>query len=66
MIAGVAFFSFIMSNIQEIISTYDAKMGTTDKGVDLHNWMTLLTKFTNNKPLPRSLINSIDNHFLHY
>jgi len=53
MLAGVAFFSVIMGSFIEIISNYDKKMGTEDKGTELHNWMTLLTRFTNNKPLPK-------------
>ena len=57
MLCGVAFFSYIMGSFIEIISNYDKKMGTVDKGTELHNWMTLLTRFTNNKPLPKSLIN---------
>lgn len=57
MLCGVAFFSFIMSSFIEIISNYDKKMGAIDKGTELHNWMTLLTRFTNNKPLPKTLIN---------
>ena len=62
MLCGVAFFSYIMGSFIEIISNYDKKifllqMGSVDKGTELHNWMTLLTRFTNNKPLPKSLIN---------
>lgn len=57
MLCGVAFFSYIMGNFIEIITNYDEKMGVVDRATDLHNWMTLLTRFTNNKPLPRSLIN---------
>lgn len=41
-------------------------MGVVDQGTELHNWMTLLTRFTSNKPLPKSLINQIDNHFSYY
>ena len=66
MLLGVAFFSFIMGNFIEIITSYDQKMGIIDKGTDLHNWMTLLTRYTNNKPLPKSLINSIDGHFTYF
>jgi hypothetical protein len=66
MIGGVVFFSFIMNNFIEIISIYDAKIGTVDRSLDLHNWMSLLTKFTNNKPLPRQLINSMDSHFSYF
>ena len=57
MLCGVAFFSYIMGSFIAIISNYDQKMGVIDKGTELHNWMTLLTRFTSNKPLPKSLIN---------
>ena len=55
MLCGVAFFSFIMGSFIEIISNYEKKMGIIDKGTDLHNWLTMLTKFTGNKPLPKAL-----------
>jgi hypothetical protein len=51
MLCGVAFFSYIMGSFIAIISNYDQKMGVIDKGTELHNWMTLLTRFTSNKPL---------------
>lgn len=66
MLLGVAFFSYIMGNFIEIISNYKNKMGIIDRGTDLHNWMTLLTRFTNNNPLPRSLFNKIDAHFAYF
>lgn len=55
MLIGVAFFSYILGSFIEIISNYEKKMGVIDKGADLHNWFTFLTRFTNNKPLPKSL-----------
>ena len=48
MLAGVAFFSFIMTNFIEILSNYEKKMGVVDKSGDLHNWLILLTRFNNN------------------
>lgn len=48
MLGGVAFFSYIMGNFIEIISNYEKKMGVVDKSGDLHNWLILLTRFTNN------------------
>ena len=66
MLGGVAFFSYIMGSFIDIISNYEKKMGVIDKGTDLHNWMTLLTRFTNNKPLPKSLAQQIENHFAYY
>jgi len=40
MLGGVAFI--------EIITNYEKKMGVVDQSGDLHNWMMLLTRFTNN------------------
>ena len=57
MMIGIVFFSHIMGSFIEIISNYDKRMGSVDRGTELHNWMTLLTRFTNNKPLPKGLIN---------
>jgi hypothetical protein len=65
-VSGVAFFSYIMSKFISIIQDYNDKTTEEDKSIDLHNWLALLTKFTNDKPLPHSLINSIDLHFSHY
>ena len=45
MLGGVAFFSYIMSNFIEILSSYDAKMGTIDKSDDLINWIISLERF---------------------
>jgi len=66
MLCGVAFFSYIMGSFIDIISNYQRKMGVVDKSGDLRNWMTLLTRFTNNKPLTKSLSNSIEAHFSYY
>ena len=45
MLGGVAFFSYIMSNFIEILSSYDAKMGTIDKSDDLNDWIISLERF---------------------
>lgn len=66
MLGGVAFFSYIMGNFIEIISNYQKKMGSVDKSQDLHNWITLLTRFTNNKTLSSSLISEIEASFAFY
>jgi hypothetical protein len=39
MIFGVAFFSFIMGNLTELIVEYDKKMGNIDRTGELHNWL---------------------------
>lgn len=61
MLGGVAFFSYIMGNFIEILSNYDAKMGTQDKTEDLNEWIISLERFTNKTKtnLSVSLVNSI-------
>ena len=61
MLGGVAFFSYIMGNFIEIISNYDAKMGTLDKSDELNAWITSLERFTNKTKtnLSVSLVNQI-------
>jgi potassium voltage-gated channel Eag-related subfamily H protein 8 len=66
MLCGVAFFSFIMSSFIDIISNFNQQTGIKDQGTELHNWLGLLTRFTNNRPLSKQLINLIDNHFEFY
>ena len=66
MLGGVAFFSYIMGNFIEIISNYEKKMGVVDKSGDLHNWLLLLTRFTNNQPLPKSLTTQIEANFSYF
>ena len=60
MLAGVGFFSFVMSSFIEIISTFNHNLGVEEETFDLHNWMTLLTRFRENKPLPNSLYRQIN------
>ena len=55
MLGGVAFFSYIMGSFIEIISTFNQNLGVEDQTFELHNWMTLLTRFRDRKPLPNSL-----------
>ena len=66
MLGGVAFFSYIMGHFIEIISNYKKNMGQVDKSADLHNWLILLTRFTNNQPLPKSLTSQIENNFSYF
>jgi hypothetical protein len=66
MLGGVAFFSYIMGHFIEIISNYQKNMGVVDKSSDLHNWLILLTRFTNNQPLPKSLTAQIELNFSYY
>ena len=66
MLAGVAFFSFVMSSFIEIISTFNRNLGVEEETFELHNWMTLLTRFRENKPLPNCLYRQINQHFKYY
>lgn len=66
MLCGVAFFSYIMGSFIEIISNYQKKMGVVDKSTFLRNWLTLLTRFTGNKPLSKSLNTQIEAHFAYF
>ena len=66
MIGGVAFFSYIMGQFIEIISNFNQNLGVEEQTFELHNWMTLLTRFRENKPLPNSLYRQINQHFKYY
>ena len=66
MLGGVGFFSFIMGSFIEIISNFNGNLSSEDQTFELHNWITLLTRFRENKPLPNSLYNQINNHFKYY
>lgn len=59
MLCGVVFFSYIMSSVIEIINNQQKKMSLEDKSQGLRNWLTVLTRYTNKKPLPLSLYNQI-------
>ena len=47
MLAGVAFFSYIMSSFINIISSYDKRMGddAVNREAALTDWLTLVTRF---------------------
>jgi hypothetical protein len=66
MLLGVAVFSYVMGNFTELITNYDKKLGISDKGEELQNWLTLMSKFSNSKPLSNELIKKIDNHFAYF
>lgn len=69
MLAGVGFFSFVMSSFIEIISTFNRNISESHEAAEkfeLHNWLTLLTRFRENKPLPNSLYRQINQHFKYY
>jgi hypothetical protein len=66
MLFGVAFFSYIMGSFIEILSNYQQKMGVVDLSPELHNWMNFLSRFRNNKPIPKQITVQIDKHFTYY
>ena len=68
MLGGVAFFSYIMGNFIEIITNYDAKMGTLDKSDELNTWITSLERFTNKTKtnLSVSLVNQIISNYISF
>jgi hypothetical protein len=55
LLIGYFFFSFIMGSFIEIIQNMKTEMGPEDRTFDLHNWITLLTRFQENRPLAPSL-----------
>ena len=62
-LAGAAFFAYIMGSFIEIIANYQKKMGRIDRITPLRNWITLMLRFTGDKPLSKSLTNQIEAHF---
>jgi len=66
MLGGVGFFSFIMGSFIEIISNFNGDLSPEDQTFELHNWITLLTRFRENKPLPNTLYYQINNHFKYF
>jgi hypothetical protein len=46
MLGGVAFFSYIMGNFIEILTSYEKKMGVVDNSGDLHDWISIINRFT--------------------
>lgn len=66
MLVGVTFFSYVMGNFTELLTSYDKKLGGVDNASNLHNWLSLLGNFSKNVPFESELINSIDLHFNYF
>ena len=66
MLLGVAFFSYIISNFIEIISSYEQKVGIVDQRDELNVWLTSLQRFKNRQPLAKSLQVLIERDFNHF
>ena len=66
MVFGVAYFSYIMGVFSEIIQQFKKNNGKQESPMfKIHNWMTLLSRFRDNKPLPEKMLIDITNHFAH-
>jgi hypothetical protein len=66
MLLGVAVFSYVMGSFTDLISNYEKKLGSRDRSADLHNWLSLLSKFSKNKHLDINLVKKIDSHFVYF
>ena len=66
MLLGVAFFSFIMGNFIENLKNYDSKMGTPDKADELQKWIISLQRYTQQTPLPFSIVEDIEKSMSYY
>jgi hypothetical protein len=68
MLGGVGYFSFVMSSFVDLIRTFTAgNLNVSDEETfDMHNWLTLLARFRENKPLPNNLYRQINQHFKYY
>lgn len=63
MITGIALFSYIMGNFNEVLINYDKQMGFVNKDADLNMWIVSLNKFTPTGVLPGELVKRINEHF---
>ena len=63
---GVSFYSYIMSNFIEVISSYERKVGIIDHDTELENWIAYLMRFNDNKYLDLNLVKEIENHFEYF
>jgi hypothetical protein len=65
-LAGAGFFAYIMGSFIEIIANYNLKMGRINRITPLRNWMTLMMRFTGDKPLSKTLNKQIEQHFQYF
>lgn len=67
MLSGVGFFSYVMSSFIQIQSTLEKENSSRNEDIfEVHNWITLLTRFRENKPLPNTLYRQVFRHFEHF
>ena len=65
MIIGVTLFSYVMSNFNELILSYDKILGVIDKGSELRHWLNLISKYSTEK-LSVEIIGKIDKNFNYF
>ena len=63
---GVSFYSYIMGNFIDVLSSYEKKVGTADKESELEAWFLTLSKFNQNKPLDAETTEEIEDHFRYF
>jgi len=69
MMVGVVFFSFMMSSFIQIISMSNLNINVgpdESQIIKLHNWLVLLARFRENKPIPSSLYRQINEHYTYF
>ena len=67
MLFGVAFFSYIMGRIIEILENLNSeKSGTENDETDLKNWFTMLARFKKNRILSKKLKKNIEDYFEYF
>ena len=66
MILGVAFFSYIMGQFINIVHGLDDLYAEKDESAELHQWLSLLNRFTKKKQIKKTLQLEIDDHFNYY
>jgi len=63
MILGIAFFSYVMGNFNDMAVSDLNELSNRHKGSDLQKWIVSLSKWTDDKPLPTALVDEITEHF---
>jgi len=59
MLFGVAMFSWVMGEFNDMIINYDTQLGNVNSGPHLESWILLLKKLSKENPVEASLIENI-------
>ncbi|KAL4446027.1 hypothetical protein ABPG74_011019 [Tetrahymena malaccensis] len=62
MVCGIAFFSFIMNNFNDVLTNYWKKLGYVDRKIEIEEWILSLSNYTE-RSIDKKLVNQIQNHF---